>query len=73
MPRTPRRFRVGDHDLACPVCGCDRFWLSWTLLNTAGMSFLGVDWANNQAQTLTCKDCTHIVRFGSDVAEMLDD
>ena len=47
----------------CPICGNDEFHNYLTLLNTQGMSFLGFDWANREAETFICKVCGHIQRF----------
>lgn len=46
--------------MRCSQCGKEWFVLGNALLNTAGMSFLGLDWANRSAYTLTCARCGRI-------------
>ena len=40
------------------------------LLNTAGLTFMNLDWANRRAATLTCTACGHIEWFLSDPEEV---
>ena len=42
---------AGDREmqLRCPICGCEEFYDRKSLLNTAGMTYLGLDWANDEA------------------------
>jgi len=54
---------VQGHPLKCPICGYDRFWTRRTLMNTPGMTFLGVEWANKQAENYVCNRCGHILWF----------
>jgi predicted RNA-binding Zn-ribbon protein involved in translation (DUF1610 family) len=54
---------VDGHDLRCPVCGHDLFWKRQTLLNTPGLTLLGVEWANKQADNYVCDRCGHILWF----------
>ena len=55
--------RVQGHPLKCPVCGSGKFWTRRTLMNTPGMTFLGVEWANKQADNYVCNRCGHILWF----------
>ncbi len=58
------------------MCSNDIFIFSRTLLNTAGMSFLGLDWADAEAETLTCNDCTFLFFFnreGTDTEYLMKD
>lgn len=57
-PRT-----VAGNDLRCPVCGHDTFWKRRTLMNTPGMTFFGVEWANRQAENFVCDRCGHVLWF----------
>ena len=57
------RVRVGPKDLACLVCGHDRFWRRPALLNTAGATYLGFDWANHEATCFVCERCSHVHWF----------
>jgi hypothetical protein len=45
------------------VCGGDRFHKREALLNTPGMTFLKLDWANSVAQCRVCADCGYIHWF----------
>ena len=56
-------FTIQEKNILCPFCGCSQFESGSALLNTAGMTFLNLDWANKQATILTCTKCTHIQWF----------
>lgn len=58
---------VGEQEiqLKCPICGCEEFYDRATLLNTAGMTYLGLDWANDEATNYVCRDCSYIFWFES--------
>ena len=43
-------------DLACVVCHGTRFYKREALLNTPGMTFLKLDWAN---ATASCRVCAY--------------
>lgn len=45
---------VDGHQLKCPICGNTQFWKRRTLMNTPGMTFFGLDWANKQAENYVC-------------------
>ena len=50
----------------CPICGHDRFHKQHTLMNTAGKTFFGMDWADAEAETCICKSCGHVLWFRID-------
>lgn len=54
---------VKGNKLVCPVCGHKEFWTRRSLLNTTGLTFLGLDWANRSAQNYVCNHCGHIIWF----------
>jgi DNA-directed RNA polymerase subunit M/transcription elongation factor TFIIS len=56
-------FEIKGHPLKCPICGNDKFWTRQTLMNTPGLTFLGVEWANKQADNFVCNRCGHILWF----------
>ncbi|MEQ8766160.1 MAG: DNA-binding protein [Planctomycetota bacterium] len=58
------RYVVAGRQVVCPHCGHDEFEASKSQLNTAGMSFLGLDWANKSAHILICTACSRIEWFG---------
>ncbi len=57
------RRTVAGHPLRCPVCGHDQFWKRRTLMNTPGLTFFGVEWANRQAENYVCERCGHVLWF----------
>ena len=60
----PDRYEVEDKPVRCPHCGHDRFAEGEAMLNTVGMTFIGLDWANRTASTLMCAECGRIEWFG---------
>ncbi len=64
LSRTNVSKRVVDgHDLNCPICGHDEFWKRRTLMNTPGLTFLGLEWANREADNYVCDSCGYILWF----------
>lgn len=59
----PRRSGAPPKKVQCPVCGHKRFWTRRSLMNTPGMSFFNLDWANRTAQNLVCEECGHVLWF----------
>ncbi|MCR4962750.1 MAG: hypothetical protein K6B40_02560 [Firmicutes bacterium] len=54
---------VAGQELICPVCGGKHFFQRETQLNTAGMTFLGLDWANACAENYYCAQCGYMFWF----------
>ncbi len=63
-----RTIYVGDREieLVCPICGGKKFFQRLTLMNTVGMTFFDLDWANPEATNFICKDCSYIFWFMDD-------
>ncbi|NGO72903.1 hypothetical protein [Streptomyces boncukensis] len=59
----PMQVSINGRKLQCPFCGHDQFRQRDIKLNTAGMSFLGLDWANKAATGLICGQCGRIEMF----------
>ena len=59
----PTAYTAGGVKLSCPHCGSDGFHEGRALLNTVGMTFMNLDWANKEATTLTCDRCGFIQWF----------
>jgi predicted nucleic-acid-binding Zn-ribbon protein len=59
-------FVVAEKTVQCQHCGADRFVEGRAQLNTAGMTFFNLDWANRTAATLTCVRCGRIEWFLGD-------
>lgn len=53
----PGRYSVAEVEVVCPHCKGDTFAEGRAQLNTAGMTFIGLDWANKSAATLACARC----------------
>ncbi|MEW5842550.1 MAG: DNA-binding protein [Bacteroidota bacterium] len=53
-------YKALDKRIICPNCGNDKFLVRDVLLNTPGMTFFGLDWANRNATALICTSCTRI-------------
>ncbi len=56
-------YQIQGKPIVCPQCGHNQFDFGSALLNTPGMTFLGLDWANRTATILACKECGHIDWF----------
>lgn len=56
-------FEIEGVALTCSHCGCGHFTHDQFLLNSRGMSFMGLDWANENANVYLCKNCGHIEWF----------
>lgn len=54
---------IKGNKLECPVCKHDKFWAKETLMNTPGMTFLGLEWANKNAQNFICDNCGFVYWF----------
>lgn len=57
------RIIAGNIKLKCVICGHTYFWERNTLMNTSGMSFLGLDWANRNATNYICNKCGYVHWF----------
>ena len=54
---------IAGRELVCPVCGNSFFYERSTQLNTAGMTLLGLDWANRDALNFYCSNCGYMFWF----------
>jgi predicted nucleic-acid-binding Zn-ribbon protein len=64
------RYTVAGKAVACSHCSHDRFVEGRAQLNTAGMTFFNLDWANRSAATLTCTSCGRIEWYLADPEEV---
>lgn len=58
-----KRYYINDILLTCPHCAGEYFERDSAQLNTAGFTFLGIDWANQSALTFICTTCGSIQWF----------
>lgn len=58
-----QRYSVAGIQVKCSHCGGQDFDAGSAMLNTAGMTFLGLDWANRNASVLICTRCGHVEWF----------
>ncbi|MCE2903295.1 MAG: DNA-binding protein [Gemmatimonas sp.] len=63
------KFEVAGLPVRCAHCRGDLFVEGRAQLNTAGMSFLNLDWANRSAATLACVTCGRVEWFLADPEE----
>ncbi len=61
-----KEHEIKGHKLSCPICNNTRFWTRKSLLNTKGMTFLELDWANKQADNYICDSCGYVMWFLQD-------
>lgn len=61
--KEPRNYEVKGRGLVCPICGYNRFLARETLMNTPGMTIMGIEWANKSAQNYICDSCGYVMWF----------
>lgn len=49
--------------LLCVVCGNRGFTRREVLMNTSGMTFLDLDWANKAGEGAVCRSCGYVHTF----------
>ena len=57
-------YQIDDELIECNHCKKTKFIKGSVMLNTAKMTFLGLDWLNRTAVTLMCDNCGLIHWFG---------
>ena len=64
MEQPEERFvSVFDKILTCHICKHKKFWYRTTLMNTSGMTFLGMEWLNAEAEKFICSKCGYVHWF----------
>jgi len=63
MSQLAERKTVKGQTLACLICGNDTFFERSAQLNTRGLTFLKLDWANKVADCYVCENCGYIHWF----------
>jgi predicted nucleic-acid-binding Zn-ribbon protein len=59
--------RVAGRQLLCLVCAGAEFSYREIKLNTSGMSFMNLDWANKSATGVICGRCGYVHTFAQPV------
>ncbi|MGW7077737.1 hypothetical protein ACWGH2_23540 [Streptomyces sp. NPDC054871] len=63
MASKPRRAAIGAMWINCQVCGGDLFREREVKLNSSGMEFMNLAWANESATGLICWQCGYVQLF----------
>jgi hypothetical protein len=63
-------YTIGGKTIRCGHCGHEKFDIASALLNTPGMTFFGLDWANRCATLLCCRGCGRIEWFLKEPSEI---
>lgn len=74
MSRSPNLVTIGSRRLPlyCLVCRGQLFDDREIKLNTSGMEFLDMGWANRSGTALICDNCTFVHTFADNVFELWD-
>lgn len=62
-----REYLAADIKVKCPHCAGTEFQGQKVLMNTSGMTFLGLDWLNNEAFVLKCDRCGQLQWFAEEL------
>jgi hypothetical protein len=71
--KEPRRVTIAGYELKCNHCGGNAFTGREALLNTAGMTFLDLEWLNASAEVLVCSRCGRLEWFLDPQLLIVDD
>lgn len=71
--RHARRASVLGRPLGCVVCQGDAFYSREIKLQTTGMTFFDLDWANESAEGVVCLACGYVHTFAGSRVEWGDD
>jgi hypothetical protein len=66
----PSLATVRGRALRCLVCGGGGFWSRTIKLNTSGMEFLDLGWANASALGLICAECGYVHEFAGKAVQL---
>jgi predicted nucleic-acid-binding Zn-ribbon protein len=61
---------VADRPVRCLICGGEEFWDRSVQLNTSGLEFLGMEWANAAATGLICTECGYVHEFAGNAIQL---
>ena len=63
MAPKPVRAAIGEMRITCQVCGSDVFRERDVLLNSVGLEFMKMAWADETATGLICRRCGFVHLF----------
>jgi hypothetical protein len=64
-------YTMSNKKIICSHCNNETFFqLPNILLNTPGITFFGLDWANKTASVLVCSNCSKLEWFLNSPSEM---
>lgn len=58
-----QHYSVAGKQVKCTHCGGEDFDRGRAMLNTTGLTFFGLDWANREANLLICTTCSAVRWF----------
>ncbi len=58
-----KKLRINGREYVCPICSHKKFRERRTLMNTPGMTFFGLEWANKEADNFICEKCGYVLWF----------
>ncbi|MFF1447762.1 hypothetical protein ACFVYF_06360 [Streptomyces sp. NPDC058274] len=70
MAPKPVRAAIGDHWITCQVCKSDRFRGRGIKLNSTGMEFMKLAWADETATGLICWQCGYVHLFANSALQL---
>ncbi len=65
MARRPVRAAIGDFWITCQVCRGDLFRERGVMLNSVGLEFMRMAWADETARGLICWQCGYVHLFAN--------
>ena len=68
----PGRYTAAGLPVSCQHCKADVFERREAQLNTAGMTFLDLDWMNQSGTALVCINCGLITWFAKDPDRVIE-
>ena len=66
----PASYSTAGKNIKCQHCGNDKFTTRRAQLNTKGLTFLDLDWANPAADVLICSNCGFLHWFLNQISEI---
>jgi len=58
-----KEYVIHGKRIICDHCRNEKFWNKRTLMNTPGMTLMGLEFLNKAAETYICTECGHVTWF----------